>query len=72
MSKAKSQRKRRRRGGATGRKKGGLMLGMRSGFKNIASSVTGQETTGKSRWIGNVITVLLILAAIGLILSRWS
>jgi hypothetical protein len=65
-----SKRKRRRRGGQVGRKRGGMLLGMRSGFKGIADSVTGQETSGRYKWFGRIITVLLLAAAVGFLASR--
>jgi hypothetical protein len=65
-----SKRKRRRRGGQAGRKRGGMLLGMRSGFKGIAGSVTGQQTSGKYKWFGRILTVLLLAAAVGLVVSR--
>lgn len=62
---AKGQGQRKRRGGRGGRKGkkggGGVMTGMRSGFKNVANAVTGaEETTKKSSWI---VTALLIVVA---------
>lgn len=67
----KSKRKRRRRGGQGGRPKGGGVLrGMRSGFKGITHSVAGQETSDKYKWWGRIITVLLLAAAAGLLVSR--
>jgi hypothetical protein len=65
-----SKRKRRRRGGQAGRKRGGMLLGMRSGFKGIAGSVTGQDTSDKYKWFGRILTVLLLAAAVGLVVSR--
>ena len=69
-NKSKRKRKRRRRGQQAPRKKGGVMLGMRSGFKGIADSVTGKETNKKYKWWGNVITVLLLVAAVALLASQ--
>lgn len=71
MGKNKAKRKkRRRRGGSAGRKKGGVMLGMRSGFKGIAHSVAGNEPTGKYKWWGRIITVLLLAAAVGFLATN--
>jgi hypothetical protein len=69
MSKTKT---RRRRGDRSANRKrgGGLMLGMRSGFKGMAQSVSGEETSGSSPWVGRIITLLLLAAAVGLLLSR--
>ena len=46
------------------------MLGMRSGFKGMAQAVSGEETRGSSPWMGRIITLLLLAAAVGLLLSR--
>lgn len=66
----KSKRKRGRRGGQAGRKRGGMLMGMRTGFKGMADSVTGKETTGKYKWFGRILTVLLLAAAVGFVASR--
>jgi hypothetical protein len=47
-----------------------MMMGMRSGFKGIAGSVAGSDTSGKYKWWGRVITVLLVLAAAALLFQR--
>jgi hypothetical protein len=53
-------------------KGGGVMMGMRSGFKNVASSVTGAEPEGKkSSWVGTAITILLLVAAAALLFQRF-
>jgi len=66
---SKKKRRRRRQGG--GRKKGGTLMGMRSGFKSVASSVSGSgEKEGKSGWIGTVVTLLVLAAAVAFFLSR--
>ncbi|MCG8424495.1 MAG: hypothetical protein MJE77_41915 [Proteobacteria bacterium] len=70
MAKGKRKSKRRRRKGSSGRRKGGLMTGMRSGFKGIADSVTGKEESDKYKWWGRIITVLLLAAAIGLLANN--
>jgi hypothetical protein len=69
-SKTKTKRKKRRRGREPSRKKGGVMVGMRSGFKGITDSVTGTESSGKYKWWGRIITVLLVAAAVGLLAQR--
>lgn len=46
------------------------MLGMRSGFKGIAGSVAGTETSDRYKWWGRIITALLLAAAAGLLISR--
>ncbi len=41
------------------------MRGMRGGFKNIASDVTGNltnDTSKKKSWMGTAVTVLLLAA----------
>jgi hypothetical protein len=53
------------------RKRGGVMMGMRGGFKKVAGSVTGKgDTSGKSSWLGTALTVLLLAAAVGFVLYR--
>ena len=48
------------------------MLGMRSGFKGLADSVSGKETADshKYKWWGRIITILLLAAAVGFLASR--
>ena len=46
------------------------MLGMRSGFRGMSDAVTGVETSGNAKWVGRIVTALLVLAAVGLLLSR--
>jgi hypothetical protein len=66
----KSKRKRGRRGGQGGRKRGGMLVGMRSGFKGMADSVAGKETTGKYKWFGRIVTVLLLAGAVAFVASQ--
>ncbi len=47
------------------------MRGMRGGFKNIATNVTGQETKKKSSWLTTLIMVLLVAAAGALLYNRF-
>jgi hypothetical protein len=47
-----------------------MMLGMRSGFRGMAQAMSGEETSGSSPWISRIITLLLVAAAVGLLLSR--
>ena len=71
MSNGKSRRKRRQGRRSSGRKRGGLLLGMRSGFKGVAGAMTGEEQArGKYKWLGRAITLLLVAAAIGLLAQR--
>lgn len=68
---AKDKRKRRRRSRSSSRSRGGLLVGMRTGFKGIASSVTGAETArSKNKWLSWAITLLLAAAAVGLVASQ--
>ncbi len=72
---AKGKRKR-RRGGGGGKKKSGFLIGMRSGFKNVATSVTGvgEDKPAKSRtsqMVSTAITVILVLAAAALLYRRF-
>ncbi|WP_428268503.1 hypothetical protein [Haliangium sp.] len=69
MGKAKSKR-RRRRAAPESKKRGGVMMGMRTGFKGVAGAVAGEERSSKYKWAGRIITVLLIAAAVGLLLQR--
>jgi hypothetical protein len=46
------------------------MLGMRTGFRGMSDAVTGAETSRRAKWMGRIITLLLIAAAVGLLLSR--
>jgi hypothetical protein len=66
MSKRKTRRSRPRP-----QKRGGVMLGMRSGFRSMSGAVTRTETAGSSKWVGRVVMALLILAAGGLLLLRF-
>jgi hypothetical protein len=72
MSKTKTRRRRRGDRSASRKQGGGLMLGMRSGFRGMAQAVGGEETSGSSRskWMGRIIMLLLLAAAVGLLLSR--
>lgn len=70
----KSKRKRRRRGGRSSKSgKSGVLLGMRSGFKNVAGAVTGtaEPKKGKSSWFGTAVLVLLVVAAAAFLFSRY-
>lgn len=69
---AKGRTKRRSRGGGGG-KKGGLMIGMRSSFKNVAGAVAGGEKpkTRSGQILSTVITVALLIAAAALLLRRY-
>lgn len=69
MGKTKTRRRRGNRAG-DGKRGGGLMLGMRSGFKGVAQAVSGEEDRPSSRWTGRIVMLLLVAAAVGLLLSR--
>jgi hypothetical protein len=66
--------KRRRRRSEAPRRKGGVMMGMRSGFKKAAGSVVGnKEKTAASRsWMSTAFTVLIVIAALAFLFYRWS
>ena len=72
MAKSRTKRKRRQRGPARPRARGGVMRNMRSGFKGVAGAVTGdsQGGGGGSKWTGTIVTVLLLAAIGGLIASQ--
>lgn len=67
--------KKRKRRSPAGKKKGGVMMGMRSGFKNVATSVgvgdQPQQRKKKSSAIGTIITVALVLVAAFVIYQRF-
>jgi len=75
VGKTKAKRKKRRKRGQQGpAKKGGVLTGMRSGFKGVANTVTGQQPASKSKKssiLGTVVTVLLVLAAAALLWKRF-
>jgi len=65
---SKKKRRRRQQGGR--KKSGGTLMGMRSGFKNVASSVAGAgETQGKSSWLWTVLALIVIVAALAFFLK---
>jgi len=67
-----SKRKRRRlEKGSKKKKKGGTLTGMRSGFKNVTGAVTGTGPPSKNSWMGTAVTVLLALAAGGLLYMKF-
>jgi hypothetical protein len=68
---AKASRKRKRRGGAP-KKRSGMMIGMRGGFKKMAQSVTGASAgkEKKSSALSNALWFLVLLAAVGFFLYR--
>jgi hypothetical protein len=72
---SKRKKRKKRSGSSRGRRKGGVMMGMRSGFKNVAHSVTGvgeeAATKKKTGVVGTAITVLLVLAAAALLYQRF-
>jgi hypothetical protein len=70
--KPRKRRKRRRRGRSA--RAGGVLTGMRSGFKNVASAATGTGPAqqGKRSWVGTAITIVLLLAAVALIVAGFS
>jgi hypothetical protein len=71
MSKTRTRRRRRPDRGASRKRGGGLMLGMRSGFKGMAHAVAGeQQPERKSRTVAGVIAIVFVIAALGLLMSR--
>ena len=54
------------------KKKAGVMIGMRSGFKKAASAVTGSEPVAekKKSWVSTAITIALVLAAAAILYYR--
>lgn len=74
---AKTRKKRKRRGRESRDRTGGMMMGMRSGFKKAADATlgTGNQKTakksGKRAWIGTAVTVALLVAAVALLMRRF-
>ena len=70
------QRKKRKRREPAGKKKKGVMMGMRSGFKKAARGVgVGVDKDAavekkKSSWLSTAFTILLVLAAIAILYYR--
>ncbi|HUS67833.1 MAG TPA: hypothetical protein VMZ28_25030 [Kofleriaceae bacterium] len=66
------RKKRKRRVEAGSKKKAGVMIGMRSGFKKAASAVTGSEPAveKKKSWVSTAITIALVLAAAAILYYR--
>jgi hypothetical protein len=67
------RKKRKRRVEAGQKKKAGVMIGMRSGFKKAATAVTGSEPATekkKSSWVSTAITIALVLAALAILFYR--
>jgi hypothetical protein len=66
--------RRKRRSGAQPKRKGGVMIGMRSGFKKAANSVVGseQKAARKRSLAGTALSVLLIVAALAFLFYRWN
>ena len=71
MATKRKKRKKRRRGSAPSKKGGGVMFGMRSGFKDVANSVTGKKTKGKFSWLGTLIVVVLLGAAMLMLIRNF-
>jgi hypothetical protein len=73
---AQRPKRRRKRGGEAPRRKGGVMMGMRRGFKKAATSVVGageaQKAPSRGRSIlSTAFTVLLVVAALAFLFYRW-
>ena len=69
---AGQRKKKKRRVEAGQKKKAGVMIGMRSGFKKAATAVAGSEPAAKkkSSWVSTAITIALVLAAIAILFYR--
>ena len=71
MSKKRQKRKRRSksRSGGGG---GGTLMGMRRGFKNVASSVSGNQPKKKkkSSWVSWAVTIVVVAGAVAFFLSN--
>jgi len=68
------RRKRRRSGGDASKRKRGVMIGMRRGFKKAATSVVGageKAPAARRPWLNTAFTVLLLAAAVAFVLYRW-
>jgi len=65
---------RKRRGRRSGKTGGGALTSLRGGFKSVARGVTGtkssEPTSRGGRFTSNLITVLLVLVAVGLLMRR--
>lgn len=73
------QRKKKRRREPAGKKKRGVMIGMRSGFKKAARGVgvgvdgakqAAARNKKKSSWLSTAFTILLVLAALAILYYR--
>ena len=66
---------RKRRGRRTGKTSGGALTSLRGGFRSVARGVTGagptRPTSRAGRLTSNLIKVLLLLLAVGLLLRRF-
>ena len=74
---AQQRKRKRRREPADKKKKRGIMIGMRSGFKKAARGVgVGAEGKAadaekkKSSWLSTALTILLVIAAIAILYYR--
>jgi len=71
-----ARKRRRKRGGSGGGGGGGGALSsLRGGFRGAVHGVTGtgpaRPSSPARRWVGNVVTVALLLAAVLLLLRRF-
>jgi hypothetical protein len=73
---ASTRKKRKRRGRESRNRGGGLMMGMRSGFKKAADATIGTGEPARKKKsraaavIGTVVTVALLVAAVALLMRR--
>jgi hypothetical protein len=67
--------RRKRGGGGGGGGGGGALSSLRGGFKGAVRGVTGtgaaKPSSGGKRWLGNLLTIALLIAAVVLLLRRF-
>lgn len=73
MGMAKARSKKRKPKGARKKKRGGVMMGMRGGFKSVANTVAGKEKpkTKKGAVISTLITIALLIIIAAFLLQRY-
>jgi hypothetical protein len=72
MANPRPQSKKKRRGQESSRKKKGVIAGMRSGFKGVASAVTGvdEDKQKKSPLLSTIITIVVVILVAVFLLYR--
>ena len=70
-----ARKRRRKRGGGGGGGGGGALSSLRGGFRGAVRGVTGtgpaRPSSPARRWIGNALTLVLLVAAVFLLLRRF-